>query len=250
LFGFFPMDKEPLNTSPAHDHHRVSLSEVSGLDELIGQRDCVERLKRFGELYSVKNQVPEHMLLTGDHDLGTRTFAHAFAKTLNTDLLEYDAKEFERRGDLTAVLTSLEGREALLILNVQALRKATMEVLQVALNHYRIDLVIEAPRYRVHPFTLNRFTFLGTAPRATDVPPDLLKCFSLSLTLQPYSNSELQAIVVSLAARNGLTLSEGVLPLIVSVSQRTPSSIEQLLRRIARLGKTEVTEEDAIETSD
>jgi Restriction endonuclease len=94
---------------------------------------------------------------------------------------------------------------------------------------------------------LNRFTFFGAAPRVVDVPPDLLKCFSLTVTLQPYSNSELQAIAVLLAVRNGLTLSDGVTALLVSASQRTPHAIAQLLRRFAILGKTEVTEEDAKE---
>jgi hypothetical protein len=94
---------------------------------------------------------------------------------------------------------------------------------------------------------LNRFTFLGSAPRVVDVPPDLLKCFSLTLTLQPYSSSELQAIAALLAARNGLSLSESVPELLVSASQRTPHSIAQLLRRFAILGKAKVTEEDAKE---
>ena len=79
------------------------------------------------------------------------------------------------------------------------------------------------------------------------MPRDLLKCFGLSVTLQPYSNSELLSIAGSLAERNGLTLSDGVVQLIVSVSPSTPGSIEQLLRRFARWGKTIVTEKDAKE---
>jgi Holliday junction resolvasome RuvABC ATP-dependent DNA helicase subunit len=247
------MNKETPKTPHAQGHeidpNMVPLSEVSGFDELIGQRDCVERLKRFGELYSGKNQVPEHILLAGNEDMGTRMFARAFAKTFNAFLREVDAKDFTKIYDLTAILTSLEERESFLILNVQYLRKPMVEVLIEALEHFRINLIIgQGAGARLHPFILNRFTFLGTAPRLTDVPPDLLKCFNVSLTLQPYSNSELQSIAVSLAARDGLTLGDGVLPLLVSVSQRNPNSIEQLLRRFVRLGKTTVTEEDAKET--
>jgi Holliday junction resolvasome RuvABC ATP-dependent DNA helicase subunit len=245
------MDKETPITPTAQGspprYGDVLHSQVSGFNELSGQSDCAERLKRFGELYSSKNAVPEHVLLTGDGGMGKRVFAHAFAKTFNVSLHEQEARYVQRKGDLTAILTSLEERDALLIVNLQDLRRPLAEELQVALDNYRIDLVI-GEEERVFPFRLNRFTFLGTAPRVSDVPPDLLKCFSLSLTLQPYSSSELQSIAVSLAARTGLTLSEGVLPILVSASQRNPNSIEQLLRRFARLGKTKVTEEDAKET--
>src|ERR1700686_1567036 len=127
------MEKETPKTPASlgrliHDA-RVSLLEVCGFEDLIGQSDGVERLKRFGELYSAKNQVPEHVLLAGNGDRGKRVFARAFAKAFNTALHEVDAKELWKKGDLTAILTSLEEGDAFLILNVQDLRKHILEVL-------------------------------------------------------------------------------------------------------------------------
>ena len=244
------MDEETPKTPPAQvgetkriQFPKVRLSEVSGFDELIGQRDCVERLKRFGELYSAKDLVPEHILLVGNEDLGTLVLARAFAKTFNVALLEQDATYFEK-SDLDWVLNHLDALAAL-FLNLEDFPKSLVPYFVSALEHHDFDIVNGVP---LQTMGLNRFTFLGTAPRVVDVPPDLLKCFSLTLTLQPYSNSELQAIAALLAARNGFTLSDSVPELLVSASQRTPHSIAQLLRRFAILGKAKVTEEDAKET--
>jgi len=72
------MDKETPITPTAQGspprYGDVLPSQVSGFNELIGQSDCTERLKRFGELYSSKNGVPEHVLLTGNEGTGKRVF--------------------------------------------------------------------------------------------------------------------------------------------------------------------------------
>lgn len=225
---------------------KAILEAMPSFSELIGQRECVERLKRFGELYSANTQTPEHILITGEEGMGKRMFARAFAKTFNTAIREASARDFERKADLTAQLTSLEIQEALLILDIQELRKSVAEVLQPALQHFRIDLVIgQGPGARVHPFNLNRFTCIATAPRIGEIAPDLFRCFSLPLTLRPYSNQELKEMTVQMTSKIGLVLNEGVVPMLVSASERTPRSIEQLLRRLTRLGKTTITEADA-----
>jgi Holliday junction resolvasome RuvABC ATP-dependent DNA helicase subunit len=218
------------------------------LSQLIGQSECIERLKRFGEFYAARTQVPEHVLIAGGDGMGKRMFARAFAKAFNTFIQETIAEEFERIGDMTACLTSLDQNEALVILNIQDLRKPIAEILQVALQDFRIDLVIgQGPAARVHPFDLNRFTCIATAPRVGDIAPDLLRCFSLSLTVQPYSNQELKDITARLASHVGLTLNEEVIPMLVNASDRTPRSIDQMLKRFNRFGKPTITEVDAAE---
>jgi len=243
------MDKETLKTSPTRvgetkriQFPKVRLSDVSDFDGLIGQRDCIERLKRFGELYAAKNLVPEHILLVGNEDSGTRVLARAFAKTFNAELVEQDLTN-SKKSDLDWLLNVLDARAAL-SLNLESFPKSLIPHFVSALEHQRFDVV---DGVLIRTMGLNRFTFLGTAQRIAEVHADLLKCFSLIVTLQPYSNSELQAIAVSLATRNGFTLGDGVPSLLVRVSQRTPHSIAQLLRRFEILGKAEVTEADAKE---
>ena len=224
------------------------LADVPGFDQVLGQGACVERLRTFGRLYRERNAVPEHILLTGNEGNGKQMMLRAFAKVFNTGLRQCDAKQFRQKGELTAILTSVESGEAILITNLQELRKPIREVLEEALEHFRINLIIGLQdRTRLHPFDLPRFTLLATAPRPAEVPAELVESFALSLTLEPYSNEELEAITVSLASRVGLTLGSGVATLVVRASQRTPSSIDQLLRKFSRLGKTTITETEANE---
>lgn len=161
---------------------------------------------------------------------------------------ELASGKLQRLGDMTAYLTSLEAREALLIINVQELRKPVAEILETALQRFKIDLHIgQGLGGRIHPFECNRFTCIATAPKIGDVPPDLLRCFSVSLTVQPYSIQELKEMTVQLASKIGLVLDEAVAGMLVNAGERSPRSIDQLLRRFTRFGKTTITEAEAAE---
>jgi Holliday junction resolvasome RuvABC ATP-dependent DNA helicase subunit len=221
--------------------------EVRGFPELIGQVQCIQRLKAFGDLYASKNSMPEHILLIGADGIGKATFARAFAKTYNSGLRESDTKAWDNLGDLTATLTSIDSNEVLLLSNIQDLRKNMVERLQTALQEFRINLIIGKER-REFPYQLNRFTLIATASKTTDVPSNILQCFTLLLSLEPYSNVELELLASEIAKRNGLTLKDGVAHILASVCQGSPAMIEQLLRRLLRLGKAEVTEGEAIQT--
>lgn len=98
-------------------------------------------------------------------------------------------------------------------------------------------IIGQGPGARVHPFLLNRFTFLATAPNESEVNPELLKCFSLRLALKTYRIDELERLVLLLAKENELTLVTEVVGQIARVCEGNPNRIAQLLRRFARLGK-------------
>lgn len=235
-------------TANTLDPAKKRLLEVRGFSELIGQADCIRRLKAFGDLYASKNSVPEHILLTGADGMGKATIARAFAKSYSTGLREFDAKETIKIGDIIAPLTRMEANELLLIRNIQDLRRNMLDDLRQDLQEFRIDLRIGVGNLaRVHPYETDQFTCIATGCRLGDVPPDLLKCFSLSIPLQPYSMLELESIAVVLARDNGLGLGEGVAHLVASVAEGSPGAIEQLIRRLSRLGKTEITEAEAIQ---
>lgn len=235
-------------TPSAPDPAKKRLLEVRGFSELIGQADCIRRLKAFGDLYASKNSVPEHILVTGADGMGKATIARAFAKTYSTGLHEQPAKEFYKLGDLSAVITSMESNDALIITDVQELRRSMTGVLRMAMQEFRIDLIIGVgPGARVHPYRTNQFTLIATACRIADVPSDILRCFSLAVPLQPYTSLEIESIVIDLANANGVALSNGVARLVAGVCQGNPGTVEQLIRRLSRLGKTDITEAEAIQ---
>jgi Holliday junction resolvasome RuvABC ATP-dependent DNA helicase subunit len=226
----------------------VPLREVRRFEQLIGQVECIRRLTAFRDLHVTRGEAPEHILLTGAEGMGKRAIARAFAKSYNVPIKEKDAREFEARADLTMVLTALEASEVLLVTDFQAMRRNIAELLVPCLERFQIDVTLgRGPAARVHTCHLNRFTLFATASKPSDVPPERLRSFGLSLTLEPYSSSELDSIALTLGNENGLILGQGVAPLLVSVCEGSPAAIEQMMRRLARFGKAKVTKEEAIE---
>lgn len=218
-----------------------------GLDDFLGQPNAVSRLKAFGELYRTRGEVPEHVLITGAAGIGKLRLGKSFAETYSTALVDSVAESFERKGDLTAFLTSLQTGNAFVLRYIHQLRAPLVGLLRVALQEFRIDLVIEnADKRRVFPYHLERFTCIATAPRLADVHSDLAKCFSLHVELNPYPHSELELITSQLAKESGLRLGDGVARMLADVSDGNPSATEQLLKRLSRLGKLDIAPEEAM----
>jgi Holliday junction resolvasome RuvABC ATP-dependent DNA helicase subunit len=239
--------KEPVTVPPDHPAKR-RLLEVHGFSELVGQAECIRRLKAFGALYASQNGVPEHILLIGADGMGKATIARAFAKSYNTGLREHSAREFKKCGDLTALLTSADGNDALLISDIQDLRRNDIAgILRLAMQEFRINLIRNGLHERVHPYQTCQFALITLAEHLSDIHPDLIRCFSLSLSLQPYTTLELESIAHKLAGSNRLKLREGVPHLVASVAQGNPGMVEQLIRRLSRLGKSDITEAETIQ---
>ena len=180
--------------------------------------------------------------------MGKRTIARAFAKSYCTALCEVDSKLFEQKGDLSLFLTGFEKGEALVILNAQTLKEQLVRALTTASSEFRILLSIGAgPNPRIHPFYLNRFTLIATAPTESSVHSDLLKCFSLRLTLKPYTLAELESLISSLLPLHGLQLTSEVISQVARMCGGSPNTITQLLRRLERLGGAQITLQEATE---
>jgi Holliday junction resolvasome RuvABC ATP-dependent DNA helicase subunit len=226
----------------------AALAAAPGFDALVGQGGLVQRLKRFGEMYASRHEVPGHVLIAGPDGMGKGMFARAFAKTYNSSIAIVDVGGLQIVGDLTAVLTGLESGTALVLANADRLRKPIVPVLETALNHFKIDLHIgEGVTARVHPFQLAHFSCVATVLRRSDMLAGLASCFNLSVEVQPYSDAELGQVALNLATRAGLSLVESAIPVLVGASDRTPKSIQALINRFSHLGTKNITEDVAAE---
>lgn len=167
--------------------------------------------------------------------MGKKSIAHALADELGVPMTTGQSSQFEKKGDLTAVLTSLESGEVLFLENIHSLRQPLREILILALRDFRIDLVIgQGPGARVHRYQLQPFTCVASIPRERDLGRELRDAFPLVLRLQPYSSSELSQIAMQVAAgiRGSLTPSAAVL--IANAANGSPHQVEVLVRRMAK----------------
>jgi len=115
---------------------------MRGLDQIVGQDQAVKRLREFAAHFLRQGMAPEHILLAGADGMGKATIAKAFADELGGRIIMAIAPTLEKKGDLTAILTSLEPRDVFFLEGIHRLRQPLREILVPALRDFRIDLII------------------------------------------------------------------------------------------------------------
>jgi Holliday junction resolvasome RuvABC ATP-dependent DNA helicase subunit len=214
--------------------------------DIIGQADIVARLKAFTDLFSASGGAPGHILLIGDDGMGKASFAIAVADELDVGFQEVDAASLEIIGDVTALMTNLKLKQVLLLTNIHQLRKVTIERFRESLHEGKLTINIgQGPAMRKFAMELSPFTLVATCTKKADCPAELLREFSLVLSLQPYSTPELQALAESIGKTEGISLDAGAAALIAKSCDGRPGHIESMLRRVVRaVNKSALTVDD------
>jgi Holliday junction resolvasome RuvABC ATP-dependent DNA helicase subunit len=221
---------------------------MRGLKNIVGQNAILNRLEALKAFFVRKGTTPGHILFIGPEGMGKRTIASAFAEELGVPARLAFARSMERKGDLTAILTSLEANEVLLIEDICRMRQPLKELLSLGLEEFRVDLVVgQGSGARIHPFMLNPFTCIGTCVKESDCPIGLRNLIFLKLSIESYSIAELGQIAGRIAATNNLTFAPNALSLVARLSNGNPRQAEILVRQLAKTGGSTITEKDAEE---
>ena len=123
------------------------------LADYIGQSRVKENIEIAIQAAKSRGEALDHVLLYGPPGLGKTTLAQIIASELGVVIKTSSGPLLERKGDLTAILTSLEQREVFFLDEIHRLAPAIEEVLYPAMEDYRIDLVIgQGAGARIHPF--------------------------------------------------------------------------------------------------
>ena len=150
------------------------------LSEYIGQKRVKENIAIAIEAARSRGDALDHVLLYGPPGLGKTTLAQIIANELNVTIKTSAGPLLERKGDLTAILTSLEAKEVFFLDEIHRLQPAVEEVLYPAMEDFRVDLIIgQGPGARIHPFPLSRFTLIGATTRAGLITAPLRSRFGI-----------------------------------------------------------------------
>ena len=161
-------------------------------EDFIGQSRLKENLKIAVEAARTRGEALDHVLLYGPPGLGKTTLAQILANELGVNIKTSSGPLLERKGDLTAILTSIEQREVFFLDEIHRLLPPIEEILYPAMEDYRIDLIVgQGAGARIHPFQLNRFTLIGATTRAGLVTAPLRSRFGIVHRLDFYTPEEL-----------------------------------------------------------
>jgi Holliday junction DNA helicase RuvB len=202
------------------------------LDEYIGQKRVKENIAIALEAARSRGEALDHVLLYGPPGLGKTTLAQIIATELGVTIKTSAGPLLERKGDLTAILTSLELREVFFLDEIHRLQAAVEEVLYPAMEDFRVDLVIgQGPGARIHPFHLNHFTLVGATTRAGLITAPLRSRFGIVHRLDFYEPEDLLIILHRSAKILGIEMEEGGAEEIARRCRGTPRIANRLLRR-------------------
>ncbi|MDQ1408793.1 MAG: holliday junction helicase RuvB [Acidobacteriaceae bacterium] len=202
------------------------------LDEYIGQKRVKENIQIAIQAARSRGEALDHVLLYGPPGLGKTTLAQIIANELQVPIKTSAGPLLERKGDLTAILTSLETKEVFFLDEIHRLQPAVEEVLYPAMEDFRVDLIIgQGPGARIHPFQLGHFTLIGATTRAGLITAPLRSRFGIVHRLDFYAPADLLIIIRRSAKILNIQMDEAGAEEIARRCRGTPRIANRLLRR-------------------
>jgi Holliday junction DNA helicase RuvB len=202
-----------------------------GFDDFHGQEKVTERLMLMVEAAKKRDDVLEHILLSGPPGLGKTTLANIVSTAVGSTLHTTSGPQIEKAGDLAGILTNLQRGDILFIDEIHRLHPAIEEYLYPAMEDFRLDIIIDSgPSARSIQLQLPKFTLVGATTRSGMLTAPLRSRFGLLNRLDYYTNEQLAFIIERSASILDLKINPEGASEIARRSRGTPRIANNLLR--------------------
>ncbi len=202
-------------------------------DDFSGQDKVVDNLRVFVEAAKYRGEPLDHTLLHGPPGLGKSTLSNIIANELGVGFKITSGPILDKPGDLAGLLTSLEPNDVLFIDEIHRLSPVVEEYLYSAMEDYRIDIMIDkGPSARAIQIDLNPFTLVGATTRSGMLTAPLRARFGINMHLEYYGPETLQQIIRRSARLMNVGISDEAAVEISRRSRGTPRIANALLRRV------------------
>ena len=203
------------------------------LDDFVGQERVKEQLDIALEAAKGRGDALDHVLLVGPPGLGKTTLATIIREELGVGIRTVAGPALERKGDMAAILTSLEPRDVLFVDEIHRVNRAIEEILYPALEDFRLDIVVgQGAGARTLTLDLPAFTLVGATTRTGLLTTPLRDRFGMTFRLGYYEREELTSIVRRSAGILGVEIDAGAADEIARRARGTPRVANRILRRI------------------
>jgi Holliday junction DNA helicase RuvB len=205
----------------------------ASFNEFVGQDKIKENLKVFIQAAKQRGESLDHVLFCGPPGLGKTTLAHIISSELEVEIKVTSGPVLERPGDLAAILTNLGDKAILFIDEIHRLPRVAEEILYPAMEDYQLDIIIgQGPSARTLKLNLPNFTLIGATTRTGLLTSPLRDRFGVISRLDYYTPSNLEKILIRSAKILKVELREEAASEIARRSRGTPRIANRLLRRV------------------
>ncbi len=201
--------------------------------DFAGQAKVKERLQLAVDAARQRQDVLDHVLLSGPPGLGKTTLAYIIAEAMGSAIKVTSGPIIDKPGDLAGLLTNLERGDVLFIDEIHRMQKTVEEYLYAAMEDFVLDIMIDqGPNARSVRIELPRFTLVGATTRSGLISSPLRSRFGIKDRLDYYDAATLQHIVERTARILDIEVESAGSMEIARRSRGTPRITNNLLRRV------------------
>jgi Holliday junction DNA helicase RuvB len=201
------------------------------LDEVIGQKEVVERLRIAIAAAKNRGDALGHVLFDGPPGLGKTTLATCIPAEMGSDVQTTTGPLLKKPSDLVPYLTNAMDYSTIFIDEIHRLAKPVEEYLYTAMEDFRLDILLgEGVGARTVNIQLKQFTLIGATTRAGLLSGPLRDRFQLRESVEFYNAAELTKIVHRSAKKLSVEIDDAAAELIATRSRGTPRVANNRLR--------------------
>jgi len=202
------------------------------LDQVIGQKKVVDRVRIMLDACRKRNDTLGHLLLDGPPGIGKTTIATVIPRELGVEVQMAAGPALSAPKDLLPYLTNATHGSVLFIDEIHRLPAAVEEFLYPAMEDYRIDIALgDGLNARTINIELKPFTVIGATTRAGMLTGPMRDRFVYREHLDFYEVDDLVEIVRRNAEKLRSKITDEAAEEIARRSQGTPRKANNLLLR-------------------
>jgi Holliday junction DNA helicase RuvB len=203
------------------------------LDEIVGQKNVIEKLSIAIAAARHRGEPLEHILFYGPPGLGKTTLANVIANEMQAAIRVSSGPALTKQGDVMGLLSNVNTGDILFIDEIHRLSAPVEEFIYPAMEDFKVDFTVDSGLHaKTINFPLRRFTLIGATTRAGLLSAPLRSRFGMLYHLEFYTVEDLTLILDRSARLLELSCQDETLEMIAARSRGTPRIANRLLKRV------------------